>query len=118
MSRRTDRVAHLIQRAASEVIQRELNDPRIGFVTVTGVKVSPDLRNAILFVSVVGEEKDVEDSLRGLRHSLPYISRRIAPKLDLRYMPSLAIEFDDTELKADRIEHILDELGPYEENEE
>lgn len=114
MSRRTDKIAHLIQRAVSEVIQRDIRDPHIGFVTVTDVKVSPDLRNATLFVSILGKANDIETSLSHLRRALGYISRRIAPRLDLRYTPILSIVHDDTELKADKIERLIGNLHPEE----
>jgi ribosome-binding factor A len=110
MSRRTDKVAMLIQRAVSEVIRHDLSDPHIGFVTVTNVKVSPDLRSAVLYVSVLGQKKEIEDSLRHLRRALGYIGRKIAPKIDLRFTPTLSLVYDDTELKADRIERLIDDL--------
>ena len=103
-------VAQLIQREASEIIQRKLGDPHIGFVTITDVKVSPDLRHADLFVSVLGTAAEVEDTLRHLRHALGYIRHLIAPRLDLRYMPRLRIVHDDTETKAEQIERLIDDL--------
>jgi len=110
MSIRTNKAAQLIQRAVSEVISKDLRDPHIGFVTVTDVKVSPDLRQATLFVSVLGAREDVEDTLKHLRRALGFISRKIAPKIDMRYTPTLSIVHDDTELKADRIERLIDKL--------
>lgn len=110
MSRRTDKLAHLIQREVSDILQRDLHNPHIGFVTITRVKVSPDLRNAILFVSVLGEQVVIEDSMKHLRRSLGFIKRRVAPRLDLRYTPNLSIVHDDTELKAERLEQLIDDL--------
>jgi ribosome-binding factor A len=110
MSIRTDKVAQALQREVSAVIQRDLHDPHIGFVTVTRVDVSPDLRNAKLYVSVLGGEADVEESIKHLRGALGYIRRRIAPHLDLRYTPVLSIIHDDTGLKAERIENLINEL--------
>jgi len=110
MSKRTDMVAQLIQREASAIIQHELGDPHIGFVTITDVKVSPDLRNADLYVSVLGASAEVADTLKHLKRALGYIRRLIAPRLDLRYVPRLGIVHDDTELKAERIERLIDDL--------
>ena len=110
MSIRTDKVAHALMREVSAVIQHDLHDPHIGFVTITKVEVSPDLRNAKLYVSVLGVEKAIEDTIAHLRGALGYIRHRITPKLDLRYVPILSVYYDDTELKAERIEKKLGEL--------
>ena len=118
MSRRNDMVAQLIQREASAIIQRELGDPHIGFVTITDVKVSPDLRHADLYVSVLGASAEVEDTLKHLKRALGYIRRLIAPRLDLRYVPRLGIVHDDTEVRAERIERLIGGLnGDAEETE-
>jgi len=97
-------------REVSLVVQNDLGDPHIGFVTITRVDVSPDLRNARLYVSVLGSDADVEESISHLKHALGYIRHRIAPKLDLRYTPLLSVVHDDTELRADRIEKLIVDL--------
>jgi len=103
-------LGHLIRREVSNVIARDLSDPRIGFVTITDVHVSPDLKHARLYVSVLGEGRAAEESIEALRGALGFIRRRIAPHLDLRYTPELTISYDDTEVRAGRIEKIIDEL--------
>lgn len=111
MSIRTDKVAHALMREISAVIQHDLHDPHIGFVTVTKVEVSSDLRNAKIYVSILGADKAIDDAIAHLRGALGYIRHRISPKLDLRYVPMLSVYHDDTELKAERIEKKLGELN-------
>ncbi len=98
-------------REVSLVVHNDLGDPHVGFVTITRVDVSPDLRNARLFVSVLGSDADIEESIDHLRHALGFIRHRIAPKLDLRYTPHLSVVHDDTELKAERIEKLIGDLN-------
>jgi ribosome-binding factor A len=111
MSIRTDKLAQAILREVSTVIHRDLRDPHIGFVTVTRVDVSPDLRYARLYVSVLGNNDDIEESLSHLRKALGFIRHRIAPALDLRYAPELSLVHDDTEIRAERIEKLIDQIS-------
>ncbi len=109
MSIRTERVAQLIRDEISRLLQKEISDPLIGFVTITDVEVSPDLRHARVYYSVLGDEETVRDATRGLIRARKYITGRIAENIDLRYVPELRFLFDDTAARADRIERILRE---------
>ncbi len=92
---RLERVGNLIKELVSETLPR-LKDPRIGFVSVTDVKVSPDLRYAKVFVSFFGDEQAKSDSLKALNNAKGYIKKEIAPELKLRRIPDLSFEPDDS----------------------
>jgi ribosome-binding factor A len=110
MTTRTERLADLIRDEVARLLLREVKDPRIGFVTLTEVRVTPDLRQARLFVSVLGDEKARDAALAGLRHSAPFIQRALFRNLRLRHSPTLLFEIDDSLDRGDRIEHIIQQL--------
>jgi ribosome-binding factor A len=97
----------------------ELADPRVGFVTVTGVETSPDLRTAKVFVSVLGDSTERDDTLVALRSSHGVIQKRIAAEMRMKRTPTLTFHYDDTIEKGVRISRLLDEgageIGPAEE---
>lgn len=95
---RVEKIQELIKQEASEIIMRELKDPRIGFVTVTEVDVSSDLRNAKLYVSILGSDKQIEDTWKGLNSSLGFIRRELAHRIRLKFIPEIKF-FMDTSLK-------------------
>ena len=96
----------------------DLKDPRVGFVTVTDVRTSPDLRHARVYVSVLGKRGRTstlerrEASLEGLRSGHGFLQGRIASELRLKRTPALEFFYDDTTDRALRVEEILDEIGP------
>jgi ribosome-binding factor A len=87
---------------------RDLKDPRIGFVTVTDVKTSPDLRHARVYVSVLGSDEERAASLEGLRSAHGYLQRRVASELRLKHTPALTFEYDDTSARAQRLSELID----------
>jgi ribosome-binding factor A len=87
----------------------ELGDPRIGFVTVTSVETSPDLRTAKVFVSVLGSEGEREETLAGLRSSHGVIQSKIAAETRMKRTPTLSFRYDDTVAKGVRISRLLEE---------
>jgi ribosome-binding factor A len=93
----------------------ELKDPRIGFVTVTGVKTSPDLRHARVFVSVLGSETKRERSLEGLAAAHGVLQARLARELRLKRTPQLAFEYDPSVERGVRMTQLIDELAPHED---
>jgi ribosome-binding factor A len=103
------RVNESIKEILGDAIAAELKDPRIGFVTVTGVDTSPDLRSARVYVSVLGDEDDRERSLAGLRSSHGVLQRKIADAMRLKRTPTLTFEYDDSVERGDRITRLLDE---------
>jgi ribosome-binding factor A len=93
----------------------ELRDPRIGFVTVTGVETAGDLRSARVFVSVLGSEKKREKTLDALEAAHGVLQARIAQELRLKWTPQLAFEYDPTVERGVRMSHLIDELAPDDE---
>jgi ribosome-binding factor A len=93
----------------------ELRDPRIGFVTVTAVKTSPDLRHAVVYVSVLGSESKRENTLAGLEAAHGVLQARIAHELRLKRTPQLAFEYDDSVERGVRMSQLIDELAPDDE---
>jgi ribosome-binding factor A len=90
----------------------ELRDPRIGFVTVTAVETSPDLRQAQVFVSVLGSERRREKTLTGLQAAHGVLQARIARELRLKRTPQLTFAYDDSVERGVRMSHLIDELAP------
>ena len=90
----------------------ELSDPRIGFVTVTSVETSPDLRAAKVYVSVLGDEEEREATLSGLRSSHGVIQSRIAAETRMKRTPTVTFHYDDTIEQGVRISQLLDEESP------
>jgi len=110
MDKRKQRVAHLIKAEVSEMILKELKDPRIGFVSVTSVEVSGDLRYATVFFTVLGEDKAVQSTVTALEHAKGYVRREIANRLRLRYAPEIRFKYDDVFQRAWHLEEIISGL--------
>ena len=104
---RSDRVGALLQGAISELLLRDVKDPRIGMVTVTGVKLSPDLKHARVFVSTVGDAAARTRMLAGLASARPYLQSQAGRRLGLRFTPELRFEIDNSVDAADRLERLL-----------
>jgi ribosome-binding factor A len=92
-----------------DALAGELKDPRVGFVTVTDVRTSADLSHARVYVSVLGDRTQREESLAGLRSAHGFLQRRIARELELKRTPTLGFTYDDTTDRALRLEEILRE---------
>ncbi len=92
------------------MLVRGLRDPRIGFVTITGVEVTPDLHLARVFFSVIGDEKARRETQRGLESSAPYLRRELGRHLRMRYVPDILFQFDASLEYGNRIESLLKEI--------
>ena len=110
MSRRTSRLGEEIREEVARMIATEVKDPRIGFVTVTRVEVGTDLRNARVFVGILGSEADREKTLVGLRQAAGFMRRSLGQKLRLRHTPELTFTWDEGLEAHDRIARILAEV--------
>jgi ribosome-binding factor A len=88
------RVDEAMRAVLSDAIAKDLKDPRVGFVTVTGVKTSTDLRHARVYVSVLGTDPERDESMDGLRSAHGYLQRRVASELTLKHTPALSFEYD------------------------
>jgi ribosome-binding factor A len=107
-----------VNEALREVLSEgmgELKDPRIGFVTVTGVETSPDLRHATVFVSVLGSERKRDATLQGLDSSRGILQSRVNRELRLKRTPQLVFEYDPTVERGVRLSKLIDELSPDDE---
>ncbi|HEX3268420.1 MAG TPA: 30S ribosome-binding factor RbfA [Gaiellaceae bacterium] len=111
MSARMRRVNEAVREVVSEGLGA-LKDPRIGFVTVTGVETSPDLRRARVFVSVLGSEAKRERTLAGLAAAHGVLQARLARQLRMKRTPQLAFEYDPTVERGVRMTQLIDELAP------
>ena len=111
MSDRMRRVNAAVHEVLSEAVG-ELKDPRIGFVTVTGVKTTADLQQAVVFVSVLGGERKREKTLEGLQAAHGLLQARIARELRLKRTPQLTFEYDPSVERGVRMTQLIDELAP------
>ncbi len=105
---RMRRVDEAMREVLSGAITSELKDPRVGFVTVTAVHTTPDLRQARVYVSVLGDGGVRRRSLDGLRSAHGFLQRRVAEELHLKHTPTLDFVYDDTLDRAERIEELLE----------
>lgn len=107
---RRKRVGVLIREEISELLLRKVRDPRIGFVSITGVDLSPDLRLARVFYSVLGSESDRSQAAQGLQSAHGFIKRELASRLHLKFMPEILFVLDNSLEQGERMERIFREL--------
>jgi ribosome-binding factor A len=113
---RPARVASEFQHEISQLIARGLKDPRVtGFVTVTGGKMSPDLKEATVYVSIHGDDAVREKTFEGLQAAAGYLQRETAKRLGLRYTPHLRFVYDESVARGDRIERLLREAKAHDD---
>lgn len=110
MSTRTDRVSDLIKGEVSRLLLREVRDPRVGFVTITGATVSPDLKNVRVFVSILGEPQARQASIKALNSASGFFKRALFKNLGLRFAPAVRFELDESLDQGDRIERVLQQI--------
>lgn len=114
---RAERVSIKIQQAITELLSKKMQDPRMEMATISGVRMSPDLSLAYVYVTVFGGKKRIRETLEGFRKSKGFIKKRIAPKLGLRIMPDLRFIHDDSFDEAARLDALID-AAPKGENRE
>ncbi len=107
---RRKRVGVRIREEISELLIRKVRDPRIGFVSITQVDLSPDLRVARVFYSVLGSDLDRAQAAQGLRSAHGFIKRELASRLHLKFMPEIFFIFDNSMEQGERMEKIFREL--------
>lgn len=108
--KRTARVAQELRQEIALIIQQEVKDPRLGFVTITNVELSPDATHARVFFSCLGGEDERERSLQALEHSAKFIRALIKKRFRLRVIPALAFRHDETIEQSIRLSETLDRL--------
>ncbi len=118
MSLRANRVGEQMKKELGDIIGRKIKDPRIGFVTVTDVSVSGDLQIAKVFISVLGDEEQRQNTLKGLAKAKGFIRSEIGQRIRLRKTPEIQFEFDESIDYGNRIETLLHELNVENKEEE
>ena len=113
MTRRVDRINGLLRQEISQVLARQIKDPRLdGVITITEVQTSGDLRNALVLVSVMGDDEAKRNALEGIRSAAAFLRRELRDRLVLRYTPFLRFALDDSIEEADRVLQIMDRIPP------
>src|SRR4030042_3863574 len=108
---RIQRISNLIKKEVAEMLIREVKDPRIGMVTITGATVSKDLRIAHIYYSAFGNEKQLQDSAIGLRQATKFIQREIGRRIRMRYTPAIDLQLDHSLEYGSHIDQILKDLS-------
>lgn len=109
--KRSTQVAEAIKREASDIIANKLKDPRLGFITVTGVDLADDLRYAKIFVSIFGEAEVQVRTWEGLQSARGFVRREIGHRLRLKFTPEIDFRLDESVAQGDRIDRILHRLS-------
>ena len=105
--KRAERVSHLLQKELGDLLVHGITDPRVGFATVTEVRVTDDLRNARVYVSVYGTAEERAQSLEAIQESVGFLRKEIGRRVRLRYTPFLTFAHDETLDRADRLEQVV-----------
>jgi len=109
-SRRPQRLALEIQHEISLILSRNMKDRRLGFVTVTGVELTPDLRHARIFVSTLGNAAEKKANLETLNHAAGWIRRELGQRVRMKFLPEISFRADDSQEYGQRIDRLLDEI--------
>jgi ribosome-binding factor A len=107
---RTDRIDQLLREEIGAILAKDVQDPRIGFVTVTDVQTAPDLSNARVFVSVIGQPAEREVTMRALKRAMPFVRHELGSRIRLRRIPELQLRADDTVQRGTRVLQLLADL--------
>ena len=107
---RSDRVGDLILEVIAELLRKDIRDPRVQAVTLTGTKVSKDLRHARVYFNLLGGQNDPSAVLAGLKSATGFIRAKVGKQLKLRFVPAIEFTYDDTEDEAQRIDELLKQV--------
>ena len=113
---RSDRVADVLQKEICEMLFKEVKDPHLGFITITGVEVSRDLKLAKIFYTLLGSPEQADESTKTLRRITPFIRKQLGRKLHMRYIPDIIFTYDHSLEYGTKIDHILDSLRESSDN--
>ena len=109
---RSYRLAGLVKEEVSRILREDLKDPRLGFVTVTDVQASNDLKSVKIFVSIMGDTQVVKENMEVLEHSAHYIRNQLSRIIQLRHVPDVVFKYDPSVEQGARIARILTEMTP------
>jgi len=118
MGMRSQKVQEALRREISEIVQREIKDPRMGFTTITKVDITKDLKNAYIYYSVLGREKEAKSTRFALQSAEGYIRKLIGERLKMRYVPEIQFRIDDSMENARKVQDILDKIKDERETDE
>lgn len=107
---RQERVEELIRQEVCEILREKVSDPRIGFISITNVKISPDLENASIYVSIYGDEKKKEEAMQGLYSATKFIRGELGHMLEMRLTPNILFVRDDSIERGSRVLSIMHKL--------
>ena len=110
MTARTVRIDQLLRQEIGEILARDIQDPRIGFVTITDVDTAPDLSTARVWVSVIGQPEERDQTIRALQRAMPFVRHELGTRIRLRRIPELLVRTDDTAVRGTRVMQLLAEL--------
>jgi len=110
MTQRTDRIDELLRQEIGEIFRRDVDDPRIGFATITDVETTPDLRHARMSVSVIGQPEERKATLAAMGRAMPFVRHELGKRLRLKRIPEFHLELDDTVERGTRVLLLLQEL--------
>jgi ribosome-binding factor A len=116
MENRQRRLGELLKKEISDLVLREIKDPRIGFVSITSVALTADLRHAKVLVSVLGSEQERKASLAGLRSAAGFIRRELSQRLRLKFVPEIKIIYDDSIEHGARIISLIESVVEKDDN--
>lgn len=107
---RPDRVGDQVRQELAELIARDVQDPGIGFLTITRVKLTPDLQQARVFYTTIGDDKQRAETAKALRRATPFLRRQVGRRLRLKHVPELQFFYDESIERQDRIERIIRDI--------
>jgi ribosome-binding factor A len=107
---RADRVSDVLQKEVCELLFKEVKDPHLGFITITGVEVSRDLKLAKIFYTLLGSPEQADESSKALQRITPFIKKQLGRKLHMRSIPDISFRYDHSMEYGTKIDHILDSL--------
>ena len=110
-SSRHEKLSGELKKKISQIIQQDLRDPRIGFVTITEVQVTKDLRHVKVYFSVLGSEKEKKSAIIGLQRATSFVRRIIAQEISMRFVPEIVFKFDETYEYGQRINELLERIN-------
>jgi ribosome-binding factor A len=110
MTARTERIDELLRQEIGEIFRRDVDDPRIGFATITDVETAPDLRHARVAVSVIGQPEERKATLAAMGHAMPFVRHELGKRLRLKRIPEFHLELDDTVERGTRVLQLLHEI--------
>jgi len=110
MTQRTNRIDELFRQEIGEIFRRDVDDPRIGFATITDVETTPDLRHARMSVSVIGQPEERKATLAAMGRAMPFVRDELGKRLRLKRIPQFHLELDDTLERGTRVLQLLNEI--------